>query len=97
MIVRTARFAIKTGLEDSTVPLLQSQLRFIESFPGCRRAYLGTPIHGKDFLLYSEWDTRDDVERLDAALRGDSNSSRDFFALLGRLAAPPHIAQYELG
>lgn len=96
MIARLAQFNFRPGLEESSLPLLRSHLRFIASFPGCRRSYLGRPIHGQQFLLYSEWGAEEDLQRLEGALRGDPSASSDFFALLGRLAAPPHIAQYEI-
>ena len=96
MIARLATFTFKAGLDETSLPFLQSHLRFMASFSGCGRAYLARPIHGQQFLLHTEWADEQDLQRLDAALRSDPNASGDFFALLGRLSAPPHIAQYEV-
>ena len=96
MIVRIAQFAPRAGHEETVLHLLQSHLSFTERFAGCRRAYLGTPIHGQHVLVYSEWGDEGDVEGLEAALRSDPQASSDFFSLLGKLAAPPAIARYEV-
>lgn len=94
MIVRTAQYQPKSGLEEAVLASLRSHVGFTRGFPGCRRAYLGTPIHGRFFLVHSEWDREDDVERFEAAVRTDPRASSDFFSLLAKLAAPPAIARY---
>lgn len=96
MIVRLAQFVPKPGQEESVVAVLRSQLPFIAGFPGCRRAYMATPIHGQGYLLYSEWISEDDVDRLEAALRSDPQASEGFFGLLGRLSTPPLIARFDI-
>jgi len=96
MIARLAQFAPKPGQEESVTALLRSQLAFTAGSQGCQRAYLGAPIHGQHFLLYSEWASGGDLERHEASLRTDPQASTDFFGLLGRLSSPPTIQQFEV-
>ena len=95
MIVRIAQFAPKPGQEETVLQMLRSHIAFLAGSPGCRRAHLGTPIHGQHLLLYSEWNSEADVERLEGSLRSNPQASSVFFGLLGRLSTPPLIARYE--
>ncbi len=94
MIVRIAQFAPKAGHEEAVLATLRAHVAFAGAFPKCRRAYLGTPIHGRHVLVYSEWDNEADVDRFEAALRTDPGASSDFFSLLAKLGAPPPIARF---
>lgn len=94
LIARVAQFAPKPGEEDHVLLALQSHRDYLAAFGGCRRAYLGTPIHGRQILVYSEWESETDVERLEAALRGDLRVSSDLFGLLGRLSTPMTIGLF---
>lgn len=96
MIVRLAQFTPKAGREESVLQTVRAHLAFTAGFPGCRRAYLGTPIHGQQLLVYSEWSGIGDVDRFDAAVRTDPRASSDFFSLLSSLAAPPHVSRFEV-
>ena len=96
MIVRIAQFAPKPGQEETVLQMLRSHLVVIAGSPGCRRAYLGTPIHGQHMLLYSEWSSEVDLERLEGTLRSNLQATSDFFGLLGRLSGPPLIARYDV-
>ncbi len=96
MIVRIAEFGPKPGQEEAVLQMIRSHLGFIAKFPGYQRAYVGTPIHGQRYLLYSEWNSEDDLDRFEAALRSDPQASGLFFGLLGRLTSPPSIARYDI-
>ena len=96
MFVRIEQFAFKPGNEERGLALLREHAAFIAKSPGCGRAYLGSPIHGPAFILYSEWGTETDLERLEATLRMDPAASGAFFGLMGLVKSPPHVARFEV-
>ena len=96
VIARIAQFAPKSGEEEGVLATLRAHRDFVVGVPGCRRAYLGMPIHGRAVLLYSEWGDEADVEGLEAALRSDPRASGDLFGLFGRLSAPMSVARFQI-
>ena len=96
MYVRTVQFALKVGAEEKGLALLREHAEFVARFPGCGRAYLAAPIHGMSHMIYSEWDSEADIERLEGALRVDPGASGAFFGLLALVQKPPYVARFEV-
>ena len=95
VFVRIEQFAFKPGNEEKGLPLLRDHEAFIAAFPGCGRAYLASPIHGPTHLVYSEWASEVDLDRLEATLRMNPTASGAFFGLMGLVKSPPHVARFE--
>ena len=96
MFVRVEQFAFKAGAEEKGIPMLREHAAFIAKSPGCTRGYLASPIHGTSFMVYSEWASEMDLERMEAALRSNPAASGSFFGLMGLLRSPPHVARFEV-
>ena len=96
MFVRVAQFTFRAGTEENGLSLLREDIAFIAKSPGCKRAYLATPIHGPSFMVYSEWDSEADIERFEGAMRMNPGASSTFFGLMPLLQGPAHIARYEV-
>ncbi len=96
MFVRLEQFAFKPGTEEKGLPLLREHARFIAGSPGCARGYLASPIHGTSFIVYSEWASEIDLDRMEATLRSNPAASEAFFALMGLLRSPPHVARFQV-
>ncbi|TLZ54253.1 MAG: hypothetical protein E6K17_08300 [Methanobacteriota archaeon] len=96
VFVRIEQFAIKPGAEEKAIPLLREHAEFIAKAPGCRRAYLASPIHGPAHLVYTEWESEVDIERLEASLRSNPAASGSFFGLMGLVRSPPHVARFQV-
>jgi len=96
VFVRIEQFALKPGSEDRGIPLLREHAEFITRSQGCRRAHLASPIHGPTHLVYSEWDSEVDIERLEANLRSNPAASGTFFGLMGMVRSPPHVARFQV-
>jgi quinol monooxygenase YgiN len=96
VFVRLEQFALKPGGEEKGLPLLREHAAFIAKAPGCWRAYLATPIHGPAHLVYSEWESEVDLDRLEATLRSNPAASGSFFGLMGLVRSPPHVARFEV-
>jgi len=96
VFVRIEQFALKPGGEDKGIPLLREHAEFIRRAPGCRRVYLASPIHGPAHVVYSEWESEVDIERLEANLRSNPAASGSFFGLMGLVRSPPHVARFEV-
>src|SRR2546425_11647752 len=90
VFVRIEQFAIKPGAEEKAIPLLREHAEFIAKAPGCRRAYLASPIHGPAHLVYREWETEGDIGRLEASLPRHPGGSRSLFGLHGLGRPPAH-------
>jgi len=96
VFARIEQFAFKPGTEEKGVPLLREHARFIGASPGCARGYLASPIHGTSFMVYSEWDSEIDLDRMEATLRSNPAASGSFFGLMGLLRSPPHVARFQV-
>lgn len=96
MFIRIEQFAFKPGTEEKGIPLLREHAAFLARSPGCTRGYLASPIHGTNYVVYSEWPSEADLERMEAALRSNPAASGSFFALIGLLRSPPHVARFEI-
>ncbi len=96
MYVRTVQFSMKPGAEEKALALLREHTDCIARSPGCGRAYMAVPIHGTSHMVYSEWDSEADIERLEGVLRSDPAASAAFFALLGLVQRPPHVARFHV-
>ncbi len=96
MFVRLEQFALKPGTEERGLPAIREHAAFIARSPGCRRAYVATPIHGTSVLVYSEWDSEADLDRLETSLRMNPAASGSFFSLLPLLQTPPHLARFQV-
>lgn len=96
MFVRLEQFAFKPGTEEKGVPLLREHARFIAGSPGCARGYLASPIHGTSYMVYSEWASEIDLDRMEATLRSNPAASEAFFGLMGLLRSPPHVARFQV-
>ena len=95
MFVRIEQFAFKPGSEEKGIPLLREHAGFIAKAPGCRRGYLASPIHGTSYMVYSEWASEMDLDRLEATLRSNPAASGSFFGLMSLLRSPPHVARFQ--
>ena len=96
VFVRIEQFAFKSGSEEKGMTLLRDHAAFIAKAPGCGRAYLGSPIHGPAFVVYSEWESEVDLDGLEATLRMNPTASGSFFGLMGLVKSPPHVARFEV-
>ena len=96
MFVRIEQFAFKPGAEVNGVPLLREHGAFIRKSQGCLRAYVASPIHSHAHIVYSEWESESDVDRFEATLRMNPAASGSFFALIGLVRSPPHVARFEV-
>ncbi len=96
MHVRIEQFAFKAGMEARGVVLLRDHTEFIAKADGCLRAYVAAPVHGLTHLVYSEWETEADLDRLEATLRMNPTASSAFFGLMGIVQSPPHVARFEV-
>lgn len=96
MFVRVAQFAFRAGNEEKGLALLRQHVAFIAGSQGCARAFLGSPIHGPSYVVYSEWDAEADIERFEGAMRMNPGASSTFFGLMPLLQGPAHIARYEV-
>ncbi len=95
MHVRIEQFAFKAGMEAKGVVLLRDHLEFLAKVHGCLRAYVAAPVHGPTHIVYSEWETEADLDRLEATLRKNPATSSAFFGLMGIVHSPPHVARFE--
>jgi len=96
VFVRIEQFAFKPGSEEKGIPLLRDHTEFIAKAQGCKRAYLASPIHGPAHLVYSEWESEIDIDRLEANLRSNPTASGSFFGLMGLVRSPPHVARFQV-
>ena len=96
VFVRIEQFSFKPGTEEKGIPLLREHAAFIAQSRGCARGYLASPIHGTSFLVYSEWGSEIDLDRMEATLRSNPAASGAFFGLMGLLRSPPHVARFQV-
>ena len=96
MYVRIEQFTFRPGAEEKGIPLLREHAGFIAKSTGCGRGYLASPIHGTSFMVYSEWESELDLDRMEATLRSNPAASGTFFGLMGLLKSPPHVARFEV-
>jgi quinol monooxygenase YgiN len=96
VFARIEQFTFKPGMEEKGAPLLREHARFIARSPGCINGYLASPIHGTSFMVYSEWASEIDLDRMEATLRSNPAASGSFFGLMGLLRSPPHVGRYQV-
>jgi len=96
VFIRLEQFAFKPGTEEKGIPLLRAHAELVARALGCKRAYLASPIHGPAHLVYSEWETEGDIDRLEANLRSDPAASGSFFGLMGLVRSPPYVARFQV-
>jgi hypothetical protein len=96
VFVRLEQFAFKPGSEEKGLPMLREHARFIAGSRGCGRAYVAAPIHGPAHLVYSEWASEVDLDRMEATLRMNPAASGAFFGLMGIVRSPPNVARFEV-